>query len=91
MPSPGLSLVGFIPTQQDALDHLTSACVPATGFNQQALLADWAAAKARLGQRYLMLGTEIWRYPRCSTATRSTDPCAAGLSARPKYLAWRNY
>lgn len=49
MPSPGLSLVGFVVDQQEALNHLTNACVPAAGANQQTLIADWQAATARLG------------------------------------------
>lgn len=46
MPTPGLSLVGFFGGQQEAVGHLTVACVPPTNSNP---VADWQAAKAALG------------------------------------------
>lgn len=47
MPSPGLSLVGFL-DQQNAINHLRQACVlPDT--SDPALIAEWSAARAKLG------------------------------------------
>ena len=48
MPTPGLSLVGFL-TEQEALYHLGKACVPAANADDAALRADWLAAKGKLG------------------------------------------
>jgi hypothetical protein len=48
MPTPGLSLVGFIDDQQLALNHLMGACVPANP-DPAVLIAQWTAAKAQLG------------------------------------------
>lgn len=47
MPTPGLSLLGFM-TQQDAIDHLLAHCVPAHS-DIHALTAEWRAAQARKG------------------------------------------
>ena len=50
MPTPGLSLVGFIPDQARAVHHLKTACVPnPTNKPDAALAVDWAAAQAQLG------------------------------------------
>lgn len=48
MPTTGLSLVGFIADQQQAINHLRFACCPAVDTDQ-ALIAEWQAARARLG------------------------------------------
>src|SRR5271169_4359159 len=48
MPSPGLSLVGFIADQQIAHNHLLRACIP-TNTDPVALDAEWNAARARRG------------------------------------------
>src|SRR6266536_1349581 len=48
MPTPGLSLVGFITDQQQAIAHLSRACVPVNP-DPAALHAEWDAAKAGLG------------------------------------------
>src|SRR5262245_2300759 len=47
MPTPGLSLVGFMPKEQ-AIKHLREACV-ALDNSDAALEAEWHAARARLG------------------------------------------
>jgi len=49
MPAPGISLVGFIADQQEALNHLKNACVPAANADDAALLAEWDAARAARG------------------------------------------
>lgn len=48
MPTPGLSLVGFMDEPQ-ALEHLKKACVPPAGSTDDTLRAEWAAARAKLG------------------------------------------
>jgi hypothetical protein len=55
MPTPGLSLVGFL-DQPLALAHLSKACVPANA-DPAALIAEWAAAQARLGAPIATAGT----------------------------------
>ena len=55
MPSPGLSLVGFL-DQQSAITHLRSACVLADD-SDLALQAEWSAAKAKLGPAVSNAGT----------------------------------
>jgi hypothetical protein len=47
MPTPGLSLVGFL-DEQSAIRHLTEACVPAS-LDPVLLRAEWQTAKATLG------------------------------------------
>lgn len=47
MPINGLSLVGFITEQQQALTHLKGNCVPG-GKTDSQLIADWQAATAKL-------------------------------------------
>src|SRR5262245_14507681 len=47
MPTPGLSLVGFL-DQQAAITHLRDRCIPADPADA-ALIAIWQAAKAKLG------------------------------------------
>jgi hypothetical protein len=50
MPSPGLSLVGFLQDQQQALQHLRVTCVPEPDTKTDAdLIADWQAAQAKIG------------------------------------------
>ncbi len=48
MPTPGLSLVGFIDHQAAALHHLRWGCVPNDG-SDAALIAEWNAARAAIG------------------------------------------
>lgn len=48
MPTPGLSLVGFMTDQQQAINHLRIQCVAADA-SDAALIAEWNAAKAKLG------------------------------------------
>jgi hypothetical protein len=47
MPSAGLSLLGFM-EQQQALNHLKSACIP-RDTSDAALIAEWQSARARRG------------------------------------------
>lgn len=47
MPTPGLSLVGFM-DQQEAINHLRSASIPADP-SDAALTVEWQAAQTRLG------------------------------------------
>ena len=47
MPTPGLSLVGFL-DQADAIKHLQTVCFPASP-DPAVLTAEWNAAKAKLG------------------------------------------
>jgi hypothetical protein len=47
VPTPGLSLVGFM-DQQQAVFHLANACIPANP-DPTVLAAEWAAARVRLG------------------------------------------
>jgi hypothetical protein len=48
MPSNGLSLVGFMTDQQQALNHLKLTCILGSKTDAQ-LIADWRAAQGRLG------------------------------------------
>jgi hypothetical protein len=54
MPTPGLSLVGFMEPQH-ALNYLRAACVPPDA-SDAALLAEWTTAKARLGPPFTNAG-----------------------------------
>jgi hypothetical protein len=47
MPSPGLSLVGFL-DQPEAMNHFLAACVPQDSA-PAALIAEWNIAKQKLG------------------------------------------
>jgi hypothetical protein len=47
VPVPGLSLAGFL-DQRQAIEHFRQDCVPAS-LDEQALSAEWAAAKSMLG------------------------------------------
>jgi hypothetical protein len=47
MPTPGLSLVGFM-DQTQAINHLRTACVPADN-SDAALISEWNAAQAKRG------------------------------------------
>lgn len=50
MPTPGLSLVGFMTDQQQAVNHLRQTCVPnPPNKDDAALIIDWNAAKVQLG------------------------------------------
>src|SRR5438105_439109 len=51
MPTPGLSLVGFMSDQQQAIDHLKTSCVPdPIGKGDAALISDWNYAQSMLGK-----------------------------------------
>ena len=54
MPTPGISLVGFL-DQKDAVEHLQNTCIPPDN-TQDALIAAWNAAKARLGAPFANAG-----------------------------------
>jgi hypothetical protein len=49
MPTPGLSLVGFMDDQAQALLHLKNICVPPKGRSDVELIQDWHDAQAKLG------------------------------------------
>lgn len=55
MPTPGLSLVGFLADHQQAVNHLTNACIPANP-DVGAILIEWNAAMARLGAAMIGAG-----------------------------------
>jgi hypothetical protein len=62
MPSRGLSLVGFM-DQQQAIDHLRTFCVVADP-SDQALIAEWNVARAKLGPPTRNAGTpDIQPFP----------------------------
>ncbi len=48
VPTRGLSLVGFMDQQRQALDHLRNFCV-LSEMSEAALLGEWAAARAKVG------------------------------------------
>lgn len=48
MPTRGLSLVGFMDQQRQALDHLRNFCV-LPEMSEASLLKEWAAARAKVG------------------------------------------
>src|SRR5258708_6142220 len=48
VPTPGISMVGFMTDQQQAINHLRTACVPPVDTDA-ALIAEWQAAQAQLG------------------------------------------
>jgi hypothetical protein len=50
MPTPGLSLVGFM-DQHQAINYFRAACIP-TDPSDAALVAEWNAAKAKLGASF---------------------------------------
>lgn len=51
MPTPGLSLVGFMTDQQQVLNHLKVPCIPDPINRADAdLILDWQAAQAKLGK-----------------------------------------
>lgn len=54
MPSAGLSLLGFM-DQQQAINHLKSACIPRDTFDA-ALTAEWQSARWRRGMPFLNAG-----------------------------------
>lgn len=54
MPSAGLSLLGFM-DQQQALNHLKSACIP-RDTSDAALTAEWQSARAKRGAPYSNAG-----------------------------------
>jgi hypothetical protein len=56
VPTPGLSLVGFIADQQQALTHLKTPCLPDPTKSDADLLADWNAARAKLGRSIARAG-----------------------------------
>lgn len=50
MPSPGLSLIGFLQDQQQALQHLRVTCVPEPETRTDVeLIADWRSSQTKIG------------------------------------------
>jgi hypothetical protein len=67
MPTAGLSLVGFMDEPQ-AIQHLQTACIPANP-SQAALVAEWNAAKTKLGDLIAKAGNpEILDIPAAHAA-----------------------
>lgn len=79
MPSPGLSLVGFIDDQGLAHNHLRNACVPANP-DPAALTAEWNAAKATLGAAVPNAGQ-----PNVQPLPAAQQPHAAQILAHPVF------
>jgi hypothetical protein len=78
MPTPGLSLVGFLSDPQQALNHLKVPCVPdPTTKTDAALIADWQAARASLGKPITRAGR-----PRMTLIPQS-DPHVQQLLSLP--------
>jgi hypothetical protein len=51
MPTPGLSLVGFMTDQLQAINHLRTPCIPKPSARSDAeLVADWQAARGKIGR-----------------------------------------
>lgn len=48
MPSPGLSLVGFM-AEEEAVAHLSKACIPQPNATRDQLIGEWTTARANLG------------------------------------------
>src|SRR5579863_5239714 len=83
MPAPGLSLVGFIADPQHAINHLLNVCVPANP-NPTALMAEWSAAKAKIGPPFANTGR-----PSVQTLPASQNAHVAQLFAHPIFAqAW---
>jgi hypothetical protein len=55
MPSPGLSLVGFM-NETQAIPHLTKICFPAANSTDDQIRAEWNAARAKLGEPFAKAG-----------------------------------
>jgi len=86
MPTPGLSLVGFLQDQQQALQHLKFSCVPAPATKTDAdLVADWQAAKAKLGAPIANAGNPNL------TPIAATDPRIAAITAAMLQSAWGSH
>jgi hypothetical protein len=84
MPTPGLSLVGFIADQQQAHNHLLHACVPANNA-PAALTAEWNAAQARRGAMIPFAG-----HPDIRPLPAPLQAHAAQVLAQPVFQAeWR--
>ncbi|HTA64216.1 MAG TPA: hypothetical protein VK753_01815 [Xanthomonadaceae bacterium] len=77
MPSPGLSLVGFM-DQAQAIHHLRDFCVPADP-SEPALIAEWRAAAARLGPPVANAGL-----PGISPTPDAHQPYIAQVARLPK-------
>jgi len=82
MPTPGLSLVGFLDDQQLALNHLKVTCMPAAGKSDQDILLDWQAAKAALGNPFPNYGN-----PQIAPIA-ANDPRLAQVIAQVNLTPW---
>jgi hypothetical protein len=68
MPTNGLSLVGFIADQQQAVNHLKTACVPG-GKSDPQLVVDWQAAQGNLGAAFPNAGKPTFQaFPQAQQA-----------------------
>lgn len=77
MPTPGLSLVGFM-DQPNALNHLRRSCVPLPNAADADLIAVWQAAAAKLGTPIANCGT-----PEIKDAPASHHPYIDALTQLP--------
>lgn len=78
MPSPGISLVGFIGNQQDALKHLDNACIPSAGATDATLIAEWNAAQMARGAPIANAGN-----PDIQPLAAAQQPHAQQILAQP--------
>jgi hypothetical protein len=77
MPTPGLSLVGFMQDRDQALDHLRNTCVPPVDTDV-ALEAEWNKAKSMLGAPFKNPGN-----PTIAPLPASHHPYEAQLRTGP--------
>src|ERR1700723_2353954 len=84
MPTPGLSLVGFL-DQAEAISHLLVACVPQDSA-RAALIAEWNAAKQTLGAPIQNAG-----YPNIQSLPPAHQAHAQQVLAHPIFqdLLWQ--
>ena len=81
MPSPGLSLVGFMDDQAQAIDHLRYYCVQ-TDNSDAALLAEWQDAKTKIGPAVAGAGhPDIRSLSAAELASLTVHPYLAGALA----------
>jgi hypothetical protein len=81
MPSPGLSLVGFL-DQTQAISHLRTSCVPADS-SDAALIAEWRKARDLLGTPFPFAGL-----PDIQDIPAARQSYIAQLSAQPWVAQW---
>jgi hypothetical protein len=82
MPSPGLSLVGFLDDPDMAIGLLVNACIPST-TDMGAIVGQWQSAKAELGAPITDAGfPDIQPFPATEAAYE------AELRANPQFAMW---